>query len=245
MIEIPSLRPESRYGIPTSDLLLFNRQYIVRYSYLFRQPRWAMQVVDENTKHHEEDDFDRLDNFREDLRIPEKFRSTLDDYKGSGFDRGHLINSADRKSSKIINSETFLLSNMSPQKPKFNRAIWLELESAVRVLADKEEFAEVYSICGPLFEIGNKIEVIGENNVVVPHAFFKSILAERAKPESRNQLAMWSFEIPNEKTDKSLKDFLVPTAEIERRAGLQIWDRLRGEKSDKLKTKKGRMWSVR
>jgi endonuclease G, mitochondrial len=204
-----------------------------------------MQVIDEGTKHHDDEDFDRLDNFREDLRIPEKFRSTLADYRESGFDRGHLINSADRKGSKIINSETFLLSNMSPQKPKFNRAIWLELENAVRVLADKEEFAEVYTLCGPLFKIGDKIEVIGKNNVVVPDAFFKSVLAERAKPNASNQLSMWSFEIPNEKTNKSLKDFLVPTDEIERRAGLQIWDRLQGAKSDRLKTKKGRMWSVK
>jgi len=244
MIEIPSLRPESRYGIPTSDLLLFNRQYVVGYSYLFRQPRWAMQVIDESTMQME-DDFDRLDNFREDLRIPEQFRSGLDDYKGSGFDRGHLINSADRKGSRIINSETFLLSNMSPQKPDFNRAIWLELEKAVRVLAEKDEFAEVYTNCGPLFAIGDPIEVIGENHVVVPDAYFKTVLAERAKARSRNQLAMWSFVIPNGKTNKSLKEFLVPTAEVERRAGLQLWDKLRGEKSAALKTKKGRMWSVR
>ena len=244
MIEIPSLRPESRYGIPTSYLLLFNRQYVLGYSYLFRQPRWAMQLIDESTMHIE-DDFDRLDNFREDLRIPEKFRSTLDDYRGSGFDRGHLINSADRKGSGIVNSETFLLSNMSPQRPDFNRDIWLELEKAVRVLAEKDEFAEVYTICGPLFTIGDPIEVIGDNHVVVPHAFFKSVLAERAKAHSTNQLAMWSFAIPNEQTDMVLKDFLVPTAEIEQRAGLQIWDRLRGEKSDRLKTRKGRMWSVR
>ncbi len=242
MIEIPSLRPETRYGIPTSDLLLFNRQYVVGYSYLFRQPRWAMQVVDESTKRHDEENFDRLDNFREDLRVPEKFRSTLADYRGSGYDRGHLINSADRKGSKIINSETFLLSNMSPQKPKFNRKIWLELEDAVRTLANMKEYAEVYTICGPLFKIGDKIEAIGKNNVVVPDGFFKSVLAERARPRAKNQLAMWSFEIPNQKTDKSLRHFLKPTADIERRAGLQIWDRLRGEKSDKLKTKKGKMW---
>ena len=38
MIEIPSLRPESRYGIPPADLLLFNREYIVGYSFLFRNP---------------------------------------------------------------------------------------------------------------------------------------------------------------------------------------------------------------
>ena len=244
MIEIPSLRPESRYGMPTSDLMLFNRQYIVGYSYLFRQPRWAMQVIDENSMHME-DDFDRLDNFREDMRIPEKFRSTLEDYKGSGFDRGHLINSADRKGSKIINSETFLLSNMSPQKPGFNREIWLNLENAVRILAEKDEFAEVYTICGPLFTIGNPIEVIGESGVVVPDAFFKSVLAERAKSKSTNQLAMWSFVIPNAKAEKSLEEFLIPTDKVERWAGLQLWDRLRGEKSDKLKTKKGRMWSLR
>ena len=244
MIEIPSLRPESRYGMPTSDLMLFNRQYIVGYSYLFRQPRWAMQVIDENSMHME-DDFDRLDNFREDMRIPEKFRSTLEDYKGSGFDRGHLINSADRKGSKIINSETFLLSNMSPQKPGFNREIWLNLENAVRILAEKDEFAEVYTICGPLFTIGDPIEVIGENGVVVPDAFFKSVLAERFKVKSTNQLAMWSFVIPNAKAEKSLEEFLIPTDKVERWAGLQLWDRLRGEKSDKLKTKKGRMWSLR
>ncbi len=243
MFEIPSLRPETRYGIPTADLLLSNRQYIVGYSYLFRQPRWALQIINDETMRHPEDDFDRLDNFREDLRIPENFRSTLEDYKGSGFDRGHLINSADRKGSKIINSETFLLSNMSPQKPGFNRDIWLELEDAVRDLAEKKEFAEVYTICGPLFEVGNTIEMIGENKeVVVPHAFFKSVLAEKTKPKTKNQLAMWSFEIPNKKTDKPLKDFLVPTADTERQAGLQIWDRLRGEKSEKLKTKKGKMW---
>ena len=170
MIEIPSLRPETRYGTPTCDLFLLNRQYVVGYSYLFRQPRWAMQVIDESTMAHADDDFDRLDNFREDLRVSEKFRSTLDDYRGSGFDRGHLINSADRKASRIINSETFLLSNMSPQRPEFNRKIWLELEDAVRVLAAKEEFVEVYTICGPLFNIGSPIEVIGENKVVVPDA---------------------------------------------------------------------------
>ncbi len=245
MLELPSLRPETRYGLPTADLFLFNRQYVVGYSFLFRQPRWAMQLIDDQTKDME-DDFDRLDNFREDLRIPEKFRSTLEDYRGSGYDRGHLINSADKRNSKIINSETFLLSNMSPQKPNFNRKIWLDLEKAVRTLSEKDQYHEVYSICGPLFKIGDKIEVIGANNVVVPDAYFKSILAERAKPKATGQLEMWSFIIPNHKADnKQLKDFLVPTVDVEKHAGLQIWDRLKGEKSDRLKNRKNRMWSTR
>ncbi len=124
------------------------------------------------------------------------------------------------------------------------RDIWKELEEAVRVLAEKEEYAEVYTICGPLFKIGDPIDVIGDNHVVVPDAYFKSILAERAKAHSKSQLAMWSFSIPNEKTDKSLEEFLVPTVEVEQRAGLELWSRLKGEKSEKLQTRKGKMWSV-
>ena len=245
MIELPSLRPETRYGIPTADLFLFNRQYIVGYSYLFRQPRWALELIDPDTMRMEDEELERLDNFREDLRVPEKFRATLEDYRGSGFDRGHLIASADRLQRRVVNSETFLMSNMSPQKPGFNRQIWKELEEAVRTLAQKEEYVEVYAICGPLFTIGDPIEVIGRNKVVVPDAFFKSVLGEKAvEGSSRSQLEIWTFSIPNQKTDKELSEFLRPTAEIERRAGLSLWDRLRGEKSDELKNEAGAMWSL-
>jgi endonuclease G, mitochondrial len=61
-----------------------NHQYIVGYSFLFRQPRWAMQVIDDRTMRMDEAEFDRLNNFREDLRVPEMFRSTLNDCGGSG-----------------------------------------------------------------------------------------------------------------------------------------------------------------
>ena len=74
MIEIPSLRPETRYGIPPADHMLFNREYIVGYSYLFRQARWAMEVIDPENKAV---NVERKDPFRADLRIPEQFRATL------------------------------------------------------------------------------------------------------------------------------------------------------------------------
>lgn len=243
MIEIPSLRPESRYGIPAADQLLFNREYIVGYSYLFRQPRWAMEVIDPDNRRVE---VDRIDSFRPDMRVPEKFRAGLDDYRGSGHDRGHLVASADRRAAEVLNSETFLLTNMSPQIPEFNRGIWKKLEMAVRELAFM--YVEVYVICGPLFDVGKEIKIIGqsetqsENDVIVPipHSFFKSILAE----DRRGSLKLWSFVLPNEKSDESLDSFLRTTTEIEMRAGIQLWDRLLGESADKLKSKKGRMWSL-
>ena len=151
--------------------------------------------------------------------------------------------------------QTFLLSNMSPQVPDFNRGVWKNLEGAVRTLSQKRmmtkvenvekevwKYAEVYVICGPVFEIGLTLEVIGdpkEIKVVIPHAFFKSVLAE----QRLGKLELWSFLIPNEDTKKELANFLVPSVEVERRAGLQLWDRLQGLKMDRLKARKGRMWS--
>ncbi|MEZ5942416.1 MAG: DNA/RNA non-specific endonuclease [Planctomycetaceae bacterium] len=239
MFEIPSLRPETRYGLPPADQLLFNREYIIGYSYLLRQASWAMELIDPSNKSVL---VDRVDLFREDTRIPAMFRAELADYKASGHDRGHLISSADRRASRIENSETFLLSNMSPQKAELNRKLWKELEEEVRLLAF--DFPEVYAICGPLFDIGKPIEVIGnrantddKNQVVIPipHAYFKSILAETVD----GKLVLWSFVMQNSDLTGPTTDYLVPTRDIEIRAGLTLWDRLRGEEMEKLKAKKG------
>lgn len=102
-----------------------------------------MELLDEESLQTEEAELERLDNFREDARIPAMFRSTKEDYEGSGYDRGHLISSADRMKKTVVNSETFLMSNMSPQKPGFNRDIWSTLEEAVRSLAMQETYVEV------------------------------------------------------------------------------------------------------
>ena len=56
-------------------------------------------------------DIERADNFRPDYRIPEIFRTDLVDYKNSGYDRGHLVASANQSEADTQNSETFLLSN--------------------------------------------------------------------------------------------------------------------------------------
>ena len=76
MFDVPSLREESRYGMPAADRLLFNRRYVVGYSYLFRQPRWALELINRHTKQMADKDLKRLNNFREDPRVPEMFRST-------------------------------------------------------------------------------------------------------------------------------------------------------------------------
>ena len=123
-----STRREARYGMPEADQVIFNRHYITGYSYYFRQAKWTLEIVDPDVTAEVE----RTDNFRSDYRVPEMFRADLPDYKGSGYDRGHLVASANQREVELQNSETFLLSNMSPQVPGFNRGVWKHLEEETR-----------------------------------------------------------------------------------------------------------------
>lgn len=237
-MNLPNLRRETTYGMPAADQIMFNRYYVLGYSYYFRQAKWALEIVDpDNT------DLDRSDSFRPDYRIPEIFRADLVDYAGSGYDRGHLVASANQRETELQNSETFLLSNMSPQKPKFNRDIWKKLEAEVRNLDAKSKILETYVICGPIFYFDKPVESIGANDrnevtIPVPNAYFKSVLTEN----NRGTLHMWSFVLPNEESNKSLDRFLVPTTLVEKLAGIKLWERLGGKKIDREKSKVRRMW---
>lgn len=240
MIEIPSLRRETRYGVPAADKIMFNRHYVLGYSYYFRQAKWALEIVDPDLTNVE-----RADNFRPDYRIAEMFRADLADYTNSGYDRGHLVASTNQIETAIQNSETFLLSNMSPQHPQFNRRIWKELEFAVRKLNSDPKIYETYVISGPIFYFDNKVETIGSKDdngvsLPIPHAFFKSVLTENNK----GTLNMWSFIIPNKYSDESIAAFQVATTKVEQYAGLFLWERLCGSKINDEKNRIRKMWGL-
>lgn len=237
-MDIPNSIRQARYGMPAADQILVNRHYVIGYSYYFRQAKWALEIIDPDNP-----DLDRLDNFRPDFRVPAMFRADLVDYQSSGFDRGHLVASANQREAELQNSETFLLSNMSPQAPQFNRGVWKDLESEVRRLNAKERILETYVICGPVFYFDKPVQSIGteDNNGVsipVPNAFFKSILAEN----DRGTLNMWSFMLPNAATDEPVDSFRVPTTKIEQYTGIELWNRLRGRKIDTEKKRIRSMW---
>lgn len=239
MLDNTSSNRETRYGMPAADQVVVNRHYTLGYSFYFRQAKWALEIVDPDKS-----DVERFDNFRPDLRIPELFRADLADYEGSGFDRGHLVASANQVETEIQNSETFLLSNMSPQVPKFNRGIWKSLEDAVRKLDDQKSVLETYVICGPIFNFDVPVMTIKPKgkgvSLPIPHAYFKSVLTE----DNRGRLSMWSFLIPNEASDKPLEEFLVPTLKVERYSGLTLWHKLVGSDIEKEKAKVRSMWKM-
>lgn len=235
----PNLKRETRYGLPEADQILYNRHYVVGYSYYFRQAKWALEIVDSDVT-----DVVREDNFRSDYRVPEKFRADREVYEGSGYNRGHLVASRNQIEDKVQNSETFLLSNMCPQKPKFNSGIWGKLEQAVRDLNNNDKVFETYVISGPLFYFDKDVIMMGDDvegidvTLPIPHAFFKSVLCEK----NTGTISMWSFIIPNKKSSKDLSDFLVKTSLVEKISGLFLWQTLLGTKMMKKKNRVSKIW---
>ncbi len=92
----------------------------------------------------------RTEDFRVDHDLSQGSRSKLKDYKGSGFDRGHLAPAGAMKWDDRAMSESFLLSNMAPQVgSSFNRHIWKSLEGKVRKWTKKK--GELYVVTGPVY----------------------------------------------------------------------------------------------
>ncbi len=229
MVDVVSMRREVRYGMPAADQIVFNRYYILGYSYYFRQAKWALEIVDNNHTRVK-----RTNTFRPDYRIPQMFRADLVDYKHSGYDRGHLIASADQQETELQNSETFLLSNMSPQVPKFNQGIWGTLEDLIRDLDAKPEILETYVITGPIFYFDQPVKFIGTGDdngiaIPIPNAYFKSILTENNK----GNLHMWSFIFRNQDAHDPIESFQVTTEKVERYAGIKLWSGLEGSEMER------------
>ncbi len=157
----------------------------------------------------------RTDNFRPDPSVPTG-SSTLADYKGSGYDRGHLVPAADLAWSEKSMDDSFYMTNMSPQTADFNRGIWKELEEQVRDWA--KEFGTVYTVSGPILE-KKKYKTIGASKVAVPEYYYKVLLAHTDKGK-------WSaigFILPNSGSDKPFIDFAVPVDEVEKRCNIDFF----------------------
>lgn len=147
-------------------------------------------------------------------------RSSLEDYKKTGFDRGHMVPAADQQHSNQALKETFFLTNICPQNAALNRGCWADLERKTRsYISDKQE---IDVITGPLYLpriVGNKkfvqYEVIGKNNVAVPTHFFKVIVT------NDETLA---YIIPNESisSSKNIEDYRVSIETVEKFSGLEI-----------------------
>lgn len=155
----------------------------------------------------------RTNNFREDPKVGSGSAKSSD-YTKSGYDRGHLCPAGDMTQSVEAMSETFYMSNISPQFPSFNRGIWKLLEEQVRKWGKREQ---IYVVTGPVFE-DDKGE-IGVNRVTIPGYFYKVVYSP-----SRRQ--MKGFLLPNEKGNRELSDYVVSVDSVESVTGIDFFPQL-------------------
>ncbi|RED48474.1 DNA/RNA non-specific endonuclease [Seonamhaeicola aphaedonensis] len=138
-------------------------------------------------------------------------------YKNSGYDRGHLCPAGDRSYSREAHDETFLTSNISPQKHDFNSGIWNRLEQKIRYWANKYE--GVFVVTGGI--LNGEMETIGQDAVSVPNQFYK-VLIDNNKVLPK----MIAFLIPHEDSDKPLYDFVVSVDDLENLTGIDFFPQL-------------------
>ena len=132
---------------------------------------------------------------------------TTDDYKNSGYDRGHMAPAGDMKWSEQAMNESFYLSNICPQNHNLNGGDWKALEEHLRTMATQYE--KGYIACGPI--ISAKPQTIGMyHQITVPDAFFKVVL--RKKGDSWSAIG---FMMPNQAGHKSLNKYAMSVDDIE------------------------------
>ena len=170
----------------------------------------------------------RLDGFYPDPEI-RTGSATLEDYRGSGYDWGHLAPAGDMHSSEKTMAESFSMANMSPQAPAFNRGIWSKLEQVVSRFAYSE--GSVFVVTGPVFVDDEDAKTIGPNQVRVPEFFYKVVYDET--PPCK----MIAFILPNMGSKKDVRDFVVSVDDVEEATGLDFFSALPQEVQRELESK--------
>lgn len=215
--------------------------YTICYRESYEQAEWSAYCL---TEEELVKNAGRTDDFRSDPEIATG-SATPADYKKSGYDRGHLSPAADFAFDEKAMSETFYMSNMSPQKGSLNRGIWKDLESEVRLWA--KNFGRVYVVSGPILEKKpEEYKSIGENGVSVPEFYYKVILAplyaneaDKASPENADSVIAMAYIFPNEKCEGSLDDYAVSVDEVEKRTKLDFFALLEDKVENEVEAKAG------
>ncbi|KAH8377862.1 hypothetical protein KR093_007518 [Drosophila rubida] len=224
-----------KYGFPGLDDVRIYSDFVLSYDRRNRIAHWVCEHLQKATLEGRPGVSRASATYRPDLSVPSAFRSSLADYRHSGFDRGHLAAAGNHRREQLHCNETFFLTNIAPQIHRgFNSGAWNKLENYVRQLTQR--FGSVYVCTGPLYKPRAtqntskwtlEYQMIGSNMVAVPTHYFKVITIE-----SRLVLGkpyMEAYVLPNASIPAkvTLRAFLVDIREIEHYAGLKFFDGLR------------------
>ena len=230
-LEIPVLEKS------VSSQVLEYKGFTVSYNKDLRLPNW---VAYELTASEVEGDLPRKDKFRPDPAAHGP-QANKEDYKNSGWDRGHMAPAADMKWSAEAIDESCYFTNICPQNPQLNGGDWKELEEQCRKWAQK--YGSIYIACGPIIT-KNEHGKIGANKVVVPDKFYKVVLA---RVNSEYQGVGFIFHNPPQRKSKisgkpsvnrPLKSYVVSIDEVEAVTGIDFFQALPADTQNRVESSK-------
>ncbi len=197
-LEIP------RYDFEVIEQIMVKRGFAVSFNPNTKLPNW---VAYELTADETDGPWARKGlRFVQDPDCPLR-QADNEDYRNSGYARGHLAPAGDMKWDSLAMVESFYFTNCMPQDIKFNNGKWNQLENKVRQWARK--YGRVYVVCGPVFTEEDTLR-IGANGVAVPDACFKALLIPKEDTFSAIAFLMW-----NGGEERPLKDCACTVDELE------------------------------
>lgn len=152
------------------------------------------------------------------------------DYDKSGYDRGHMAPNYAISAlyGKQAQAETFVMTNIAPQKPNLNRKLWQRLEE-VEVKYFTRLAPTVWVTTGPVFD--DTIEYLKTaHNVEIPDAFYKLYAMQNS-----GKTYLLAFLIPQTvKGNESLDRYVVTVDKIEQLTGLDFFHELEDNEENAL-----------
>ena len=196
-----------------SEIILKRKGYMISYNSLNKIPNWGAWHL---TAEHADGNGKRIGGYQEDTSVPMP-RATKEDYNNTKWSHGHMCPAADNKWDQKAMIESNLLTNICPQDKSLNSGLWNKIEQDCRRWAKK--YGDVYIVCGPVL-LNKEHETIGDNNIIVPEAFFKVILCLNPKPKSIGYI------IRNNEGTKKRDHFINSVDEVERITGIDFFPAL-------------------
>ena len=209
-VGLPALQP--------GDVLIEHAGHSLVYDEKNEVPKWTAHIASTELI---TGNLARIDTFLMDEKVATG-SSTVEDYWNSGFDRGHMVPSADMRWSLEALTATYLYSNVAPQRPEFNRGSWGELEDWIR-RSVRYGNERVFVVTGPVLTAGlPKLANPGhKNEVSIPELFYKVV----ADLDGNDKKAI-AFVMKNGVNDYPTISYAVPVDSVEKLTGLDFFPAL-------------------
>ncbi len=150
------------------------------------------------------------EDFHGEEALPLGHRAEPDDYRRSGFDRGHQAPAEDFAWDPWTARDSYSMANVAPQMPGLNREGWERLEVTVRAWAWAR--GDLVEFVGPI--LTDPPPAIANGRVAVPVGFFKVVF----DPQSGEAIG---FLMPQRYVGKGdLTRWVTSIAEIQARTGI-------------------------